>query len=320
MFAITYFKLNHIPSAQLGQTHSIIDLHLDNEHLLSVTGLSPTTIYRLSSNDSSPCDDEECSHRHKFRNYHEEACSLRTVCIRLGANPCGDVWIKFGTNKNKTEVCRTREMFKANISSEVNLDFSVEYRPRTSLEVDCYMWCTPSGDLPSPRSHNDVEKSLLDELMTETEVVSEVDHDHVEVMSLSPVIVNKVMLLPHDCEDGEKCSHEVTLKINMPLVDKMILGLTCTELGPNACGDHGVALVKGQKVVDVCSNGRLYQEGIDGVAGPLLLTHWYTSHTSATPTCYVWLTEDGGLPRPNKDNVVSEETMEQLVSWHRDVS
>ena len=141
------------------------------------TVVSRSTIYHLEANSHDlepcgrdylePCGPKECCNKGaSFDLFAPDQCLLKIMCDSFEGNICGSFGIKvdlFGQEKDKShDLCYTDVTIKSEFHKgdklEINLWYVTGNQSENHFYANCYMWCTPDGNLPS--APNDTPDSV----------------------------------------------------------------------------------------------------------------------------------------------------------------
>jgi hypothetical protein len=117
----------------------------------------------MVANDLPRCNSStRCSLKHSFNWYGQDSCKASFVCLELGGNICGD----YGLIYNDSKVCVEGQLFQGTLGhkDQVGLELWHVPEPDMGVGVQCYFWCSVSGEM-GQGSGVIVDQSLLESLV-----------------------------------------------------------------------------------------------------------------------------------------------------------
>ena len=176
-----------------------------------------------------------------------------------------------------------------------SLEISLWYGVDTSaFEVECYLWATPDGSLPTlPRSPT-VSPSLINDLMNSSTTLQDINLDQ-ESSILATTTIYRLRIGNENTTDGPDLMEH---KFDYHRSRSCSGSLLCTVLSGNVCGDYGILISKNEddsNQMDICRSGFKHNISLDQ-GDELQLDLWDNGRGSYDVNCFLWCTEDGELP------------------------
>ncbi len=83
--------------------------------------------------------------------------TYRFVCTSLSDNVCGDfgISLKFGEAQEVVKVCYQSLLYPFELSGTLEVTTWTSTITEESFTAQCYLWCNPTGALPTERQTQD---------------------------------------------------------------------------------------------------------------------------------------------------------------------
>ena len=207
-------------------------------------------------------------------------------------------------------------MLRQTVNISTSLELSVWYSSSNpSFNIQCYLWSTPDGSLPSTPALPQASADLIQELLNSTSVVKEVVLDHADSCTLGTTSIYSITSSRDSDEPSSSPGmYEHIFEYHR---SKTCNGnLVCTQLSLNICGDYGLRLTVenggNSSQSDICTTG--LKQGIAlSQDDRVQLDLWFTGNGGYDLQCFLWCSEDGSLPGPSGETGVGVDLEESLV-------
>ncbi len=142
--------------------------------------LSPSVVYHLDASawlpfncegDSSPT----CATKLAFQIGDDNPCNYTVVCPRMEGGGCATFGINIndGDGALPARACHANEAHRGTLRPERDLEMdlwiaAVDARNRRARDLECYLWCTETGELPrTPVDKTSEYQDLISSLVRE---------------------------------------------------------------------------------------------------------------------------------------------------------
>ena len=144
-------------------------------------------------------------------------------------------------------------------------------------------------------------------------------HTHEHVLSSSTIyhIALDASQLPADVSGNSSATHHDVHVFRWLGRDACLSSFICGKLEGNACGDYGVSVAGS----DVCLSGDLRRGRVES-GETLTVDIWHVRSgldDEMDISCFLYCTDDGGLPDFDPDSLVDNDFVDELVGtrWWR---
>ena len=328
---------------QLNGTVGITEVSLDSNDAeeASRRPISPSTIYQFdlqpNTTSTTDCVDGKCARTWFFSWLRPESCTPSLMCSRMTGNPCGEYDLALGVKDSQGEkehvcyesrVVRTREISRGQM-----ITISLWQLEDAAFDLQCFMWCTVTGDIPEATITKPAQLTTLDKLVGFSDFFRKLSYLMLSVCQVNATAkVEEVPLsnatLPASGYSPAKIYHFTANSDSLDTCTKDIcsssrnftyrgfspcnLTMICTKLEKNPCAEFGFRVSLGQQTDEIC---RVNQKHVWSIVNEqdIQFEMWRVPGASVEMACYVWCTMDGQLPSKKTSDNKTSQLISELV-------
>ncbi|TRY78589.1 hypothetical protein TCAL_04995 [Tigriopus californicus] len=313
----------HIESTTLDKPHG--------EDILNAVAFSKVYHFSITSSDlqikdKTHCHGDRCHMDYEFTWFVSQKCYSNFLCTKLEGNVCGSYGInlkfesQFKALSVDQHVCYNNHIYSDHLNYQDKLGVDLWYMDGTGYAVDCYLWCTPDGKLPtSINSRVDANQisSLVGGGGTLYEFSLVPGSDSGNAKALSPVVVYQTTIGKVDfsgCK-ADKCYRSFMFQSRSK--EGCQFAFVCSRLEDQPCGNFGIDLqypAMGSSVDQVCHSGAIHRSNMES-GDTANITVWHMADANVDAQCFAWCTPDGQIPfLPDSNGQGASALLQDLLS------
>ena len=280
--------------------------------------LSPHKIYHIAADDKAmpECDQVKCSVEYEFQWFYEDDCQAVVVCSKMTGNTCGCHGLNVHIN-NRRPLCFENVALSENVTFMSKPSLELWYLDSSKFEAECFFWCSEDGNVPEKLEKEEVNETLIHELVSSTSVIEEVDLvTTTNVSTVTPLSSRIVYHIKENLGDAyclqDKCVMQHQFKWLRE--GNCSFKLICSKLTGHVCGNYGVDLdFSNGAESSVCQQGQFYGHAMVS-REEVTVSVWHAGVMENNEVaCYFWCTEDGQVPVREATHVMDPAVIEVFV-------
>ena len=301
------------------RTHQHESLTLNNSPENSMPFFSSNVkLYNLKTQNSGICSSTICSSSRLIQWLGKATCEANLACPKLNGHACGDFGVQLKKVSKTTELCRADQKASYRMNTNDQIQIEVWHSQNASFDVNCYFWCTSTGNLPPLIQDVPGDKGLSDQLseleQTSQDFVNLVPYFNDVTVFLSPIKVEHITVnsIPMKSCGDNVCEHSRTLKWQGK--GSCTFGFTCPILKGNPCGEYGLSLSYQSEHDQLCFTNTVRKHNIQS-GDEMSVQLWYQKDApSLSFSCYAWCTSSGDIPLNVKQELdfAQESTLQEM--------
>ncbi len=231
-----------------------------------------TLLFTGSSDICKTGTKPKCWRNQTLMVHHTDQCEMKFNCPELKGNVCSDYGLLLSSPESVLDYCYENVTQSMTLLNRSSIQLSMWSYSRSTFDIKCYLWCTPSGSVPSPYS-NPVDNAT----------VMNIDNLQIEkVVFGNPVPVSPVKtyeLRPTNAEDNQS---NIQLRWHWDQPCNAIF--YCDSFVGEGCGEHGFTLSLMNQSLKACFQNQVIDFLLED---NVKITYWKTNYTTyPPPRCY----------------------------------